>query len=284
MFLVEQAVSPAIGSQRQTMDQPFETVRRNHLPHLFLLVLVTALLLLPFSLQAQDERIATSPDGQLAIDIFATRPEGALFGRIGYQVWYHGKPLLATSWMGLDIRDQEPFLGENPGFMSSDAGSGPGFNSVVAHYMQNGSLGRRIDIEIRAYNDGVAFHYFMPRSNPIEDFYLREEMTEFNFARPEVLAHLKQQPDYDIPLTIEYPGVGPVTITDSGAEARSPKYPRTYLVRTDTGLRTTLPRSKTDPSVAYSGHTPLSWMWRAVVVGVDREHLAQSTILKDLNR
>ncbi|HWF11600.1 MAG TPA: glycoside hydrolase family 97 N-terminal domain-containing protein [Bryobacteraceae bacterium] len=242
------------------------------------------LFLAPLALQAQDERIATSPNGQLAIHIFATLPEGALWGRIGYQVWYRGKPLLTTSWMGLDIRDQEPFLGENPGFMFSDAVSGGEFNSVVAHYMQNGSLGRRIDIELRAYNDGVAFRYSMPRSNPLFDIYIREEMTEFNFAQPSVLAHLPSRPDYDLPFTVEQPGVGPVTITDAGPEARSAKYPRTYLVRTDTGMRTTLARSKTDPSVGYAGHTPLDWMWRAVIVGMAREHLAESATLKDLNR
>ena len=241
------------------------------------------LLLLPSSLPAQDERVATSPDGQLAIHIFATIPKDALWGRIGYQVWYRGKPLLTTSWIGLDIRDQEPFLGENPGFMSSDAASGPGFNSVTAHYMQNGTLGRRIDVELRAYNDGVAFRYSMPRSNPLFDFYLREEMTEFNFADPAALAHLKPQPDYDIPFTVEVPGAGPVTITDAG-ESKTSAYPPMYLLRTSTGLRTTLPRSKKDSTVAYSGHTPLTWMWRVVAVGVDPAHLAQSNVLKGLAR
>jgi hypothetical protein len=248
--------------------------------HLFL----TILLLLPLTARAQDERIATSPNGQLAIHIFATLPKDALWGRIGYQVWFHGKPLLTTSWMGLDIRDQEPFLGENPGFMSSDAVSRGQFNAVVAHYMQNGSLGRRIDIEIRAYNDGVAFRYSMPRSNPLFDIPIREEMTEFNFAQPDALAHLPAKPDFDLPFTVEAPGAGPVTIAEAEPEARSSKYPRTYLVRTETGMRTTLARSKTDPSVGYNGHTPLDWMWRAVIVGVDRDHLAQSATLKDLNR
>ncbi len=251
----------------------FKAGRRNRLPHILLLIFAAS------PLYAQDERVATSPDGQLAIHLFATIPKDALWGRIGYQVWYKGKPLLATSWMGIDIRDQEPFLGENPGFMSSDAASGHGFNSVTAHYMQNGTLGRRLDIEIRAYNDGVAFRYVIPRSNPLFDIYIREEMTEFNFADPTLLAHLKPQPDYDMPFT-----AGPVTVTDAGPEARSPKYPRTYLIRTATGMRTTLARFNGDPTLGYSGHTPLDWMWRAVIVGVDRDHLADSTVLKDLNR
>ena len=128
-----------------------------------------ALVLLPFALKAQDERRVVSPNGQLEFRLFVAQPEGALWGRVGYQVFVGGKPLIATSWMGLDIRDQEPFLGENPGFMSSETGSGDHYKSLVAHYMQNGSLGRRLDVEIRAYDDGVAFRYVIPQSTQLED-------------------------------------------------------------------------------------------------------------------
>lgn len=124
-----------------------------------------AALVLPLALQGQqDERRVVSPNGQLEFRIFVAQPDGALFSRIGYQVFFRGKPLIAASWMGLDIRDQEPFLGENPGFMSSDSASNPKdhLNSLVAHYMQNGSLGRRLDVEIRASDDGVAFRYLIP--------------------------------------------------------------------------------------------------------------------------
>ncbi len=159
-----------------------------------------ALLLLPFTLKAQDERRVVSPNGQFEFRLFVAQPQGALWGRIGYQVFAAGKLLIATSWMGLDIRDQEPFLGENPGFMSSETGSGDHYKSLVAHYMQNGSLGRRLDVEVRAYDDGVAFRYLIPRSTPLEDILIRDEATEFNFAQPAALSHLDKKPDFDLPL------------------------------------------------------------------------------------
>jgi len=245
---------------------------------------VIALLLMPFTLKAQDERRVVSPNGQFEFRLFVAQPEGALWGRIGYQVFTGGKPLIATSWMGLDIRDQEPFLGENPGFMSSEIGSGDHYKSLLAHYMQNGSLGRRLDVEVRAYDDGVAFRYLIPRSTPLEDILIRDEATEFNFAQPAALSHLDKKPDFDLPFIIEQPGIGWVAITDAGLESRSPKYPRTYLVRTESGMLTNLARSKTEPTVAYSGTTPLIWPWRVLIVGADQARLTQSATLRDLNR
>ena len=240
------------------------------------------LLLLPFILKAQDERRVLSPNGQLEFRIFVAQPEGALWGRIGYQLFFRGEPVIATSWMGLDIRDQEPFLGENPGFMSSDSRSDASghYNSLVAHYMQNGSLGRRLDVEIRAYDNGAAFRYVIPESNPLSQILVRDEVTEFNFAQPDTLNHLAAQPDYDLPFTVEEPGIGRVTITDAGPEARSERFTRTYLVRSAKGMMTNLARSKEDPTVAFAGTTPLTWPWRAVLLGPEREELETLT---DLN-
>jgi alpha-glucosidase len=248
--------------------------------------LLIALLLLPFTLKAQDERRVVSPNGQLEFRLFVAQPAGALWGRVGYQVFVGGMPLIATSWMGLDIRDQEPFLGENPGFMSSDTSSNSKghHNSLVAHYMQNGSLGRRLDVEIRAYDDGVAFRYVLPKSTPLEEILIRDEATEFNFAQPGVLSRLEAKPDFDLPFIVEQPGIGWVAITGAGPESKSAKYPRTYLVRSNAGMLTTLARSRSEPTVAYSGTTPLIWPWRVLIVGPDRARLMESEALRDLNR
>jgi alpha-glucosidase len=245
--------------------------------------LLLTLLLTPWALKAQDERRVISPNGQFEFRIFVGQPQGALWPRIGYQVFFHGKPLIATSWMGLDIRDQEPYLGENPGFISSETASNGGshYNSLVAHYMQNGSLGRRLDVEIRAYDDGVAFRYILPRSTPLEEILIRDEATEFNFAQTGGLSHLDAKPDFDLPFVLEEPGIGWVAITTAGPEIS--KYPRTYLIRSADGLLTNLARSTKEPSVAFTGTTPLVWPWRAVLAGPDRERLIKSDTLSNLN-
>jgi len=188
--------------------------------------------------------------------------------------------------MGLDILNQEPYLGENPGFVSSETASNEKgrFNSLVAHYMQNGSLGRRLDIEIRAYDDGVAFRYIMPKSTALEEILIRDEETQFNFAQASALSQLDAKDDFDLPFTIEIPGIGWIAITAAGPEAASSKFPRTYLVPLGDGLLTNLARSTKDPTVAFAGATPLTWPWRVVLAGADRERLLKSETLGDLNR
>jgi alpha-glucosidase len=247
---------------------------------LFLVALLSA----PCALPAEDERRIVSPNGEFEFRIFVGQPEGAIWGRIGYQVFFRGKPLIATSWMGLDIRDQEPYLGENPGLISSETNDGSLYTTLVAHYMQNGSLGRRLDIEIRAYDDAVAFRYILPRSTPLEEILIRDEATEFNFAASGALNQLDAKPDYDLPLVVQEPGIGWVVITTAAPGFSTGKYPRTYLVRFADGMLTNLARSTKEPSVAFVGATPLVWPWRVVMAGPDRERLLKSETLSDLNR
>jgi alpha-glucosidase len=245
-----------------------------------------ALLFAPRALKAQDERRVVSPNGQFEFRLFVGQPRDALWARVGYQVFFRGKPLIATSWMGLDIRDQEPYLGENPGFITSETASNDRshYASLVAHYMQNGSLGRRLDVEIRVYNDGVAFRYMLPRSTPLEEILIRDEATQFNFAQPGALSHLDSKPDFDLPFFLEQPGIGWIAIAAAGPELSSGKYPRTYLVRSGDGMLTNLARSAKEPTVAYVGSTPLIWPWRVVMAGPNKQQLLNSETLLDLNR
>jgi alpha-glucosidase len=186
--------------------------------------------------------------------------------------------------MGLDLLNQEPFLGENPGFMSSTGASNASghYNSLVAHYMQNGSLGRRLDVEVRAYDDGVAFRYLIPKSTPVEEILIRDEATEFNFAWSGTLGGLAGKPDFDLPFFIAQPGVGWVAITEAGKPPGA-NYPRTYLVRSRTnGMITNLSRHPSDPVVAFAGTTPLTWPWRVVMANSEREQLMKSPMVLDL--
>jgi alpha-glucosidase len=226
-------------------------------------------LLIPILHAQQDETRVISPNGDVEFRLFTGQPPGALWPRIGYVVSYKGKPLLTASWLGIDIRDQEPFLAENPGFMYADKKP----NSAIAHYMQNGSLGRRLDIEIRAFDNGIAFRYILPPSTPLMDFLIRDEKTEFNFADPSVLSHLPSKPDFDLPFIVTLPDGQFAEIAQAGPQLNDPKFPKTYLIRTDTGMMTNLSRNKVDPDTAMAAKTPLTWPWREIRVAKDRSKL-----------
>jgi alpha-glucosidase len=195
---------------------------------------LAAFVLLASVAAAQDERRVTSPNGQVEFRIFVATQDNSNLSRLAYEVYVRGKRLIATSYLGLDIVNQEPLLGENVGLTSFRAGK----NSFIAKYMQNGSLGRLIEVEVRAFDDGVAFRYVIPPSTPLMELLIAEEATEFRFAEE-----------------------GKAKIGESQVDG----YPSMHLVRTEPNtLMTRLDRR-------FEGKTPLTCPWRIIAIGPDAQ-------------
>ncbi|MGA3237626.1 MAG: glycoside hydrolase family 97 N-terminal domain-containing protein [Bryobacteraceae bacterium] len=226
---------------------------------------------------ALDDRAVASPDGRIAFRIFVAPQEPGGLSRLAYQVLVQGKLLVETSYLGLDIENQEPLLGENEGLLSSKTDSAAAdYRSLTAEYMQNGSIGRRINVEVRVYNDGVAFRYLLPRQTPLEELLIADEVTEFRF--PQKVDTPARVP---LPLILPQPGVGWVAIT----EVRSGAYPPASLAHLDANaLVTRLALRPGTPSLALEGTTPLTGPWRVLIFGPDKDRLMQSGILHSLNR
>jgi hypothetical protein len=189
-----------------------------------------AFVLLTWAAFAQDERRVKSPNGQLEFRLFITTQAKSNLSRIAYEVFYRGKPLVDTSFLGLEIEDQEPLLGENVGLTSSTSATSPKYNSLIAKYMQNGSLGRLINVEVRACNESVAFRYVIPQSTPLLEILIAEEDTEFRLANP-----------------------GLVTITESDLKT----YPPMQVDKITKLTRLARP---------YRGTTPLICPWRIISI------------------
>jgi hypothetical protein len=181
------------------------------------------------SASAQDERRIASPNGQLEFRLWTWQSDRGGLPRIAYQILRRGKLVVDTSFMGLLVHNQEPILGENAGLTGSRTGDGPGYRGLVAEYMQNGSLGRRINVEARVYDDRVEFRYLIPRSTMLDEILIEDEATEFNLLEP---AKVSETP---------LPGFPRMTVVDGAA----------HLERGESG-------------VAFSGRTPLLCPWRVI--------------------
>jgi alpha-glucosidase len=234
-------------------------------------------------LNAQDERVLKSPDGQVEFRVFVAQPNDGGLSQLAYQVWLRGAEVLTTSWMGLDIHNQEPLLGQNLGLIhSSTDSSGSGeekYNTLTVEYMQNGSLGRRLNVEIRAYDDGVAFRYVIPKSAPLSEILIQQEGTVFSFVRDAALAQAGPEARFDLPF-ITQPDAGRVAIAEAGDRG----FPRAYLAHVEGGsLIARLPPHPDDPNVAYVGTTPLTLPWYVVVFGLEKDQLSESPIFRDLD-
>jgi alpha-glucosidase len=240
------------------------------------LAFLLALALVPIAF-ALDERTVASPDGRIAFRVFVAPQEPGGLSRLAYQVLMQGQLVVETSYLGLDIENQEPLLGENDGLLSSKTDSVAGdYHSLTAEYMQNGSIGRRINVEIRVYNDGVAFRYVLPRQTPLEELLIADEVTEFRFPQK-----VETPARVSLPLILPRPGNGWIAIT----EVRSGAYPPASLAHLDTNaLVTRLSLRPVTPSLALEGTTPLTGPWRVLIFGPDQDLLMQSSILHSLNR
>ena len=230
---------------------------------------------------AQDQRHVTSPDGQIEFQLFLDKPDPASLFRLAYQVDFHGKPLIDTSFLGLRIQNQEPDLGDNVGLIAAKIASGKQYNTLVAEYMQNGSLGRRINLEVRAYNDGVAWRYIIPESTPLAPMLLENEFTEFAFARDsEAIARMTPGTMTALPFVAEQPGLGWIAVN----EVRSGSYPRMYVTREDGNiLISRLPARPDESNLAWEGPTPLTCPWRVLAIGATRQQVSESKLVHNLN-
>jgi alpha-glucosidase len=258
-----------------------------------------------------------SPNGQIEFRLMIAQPaETYALPRIAYQVYYRGKPLIDTSFLGYQIEDPVPLLGENVGLLDSKTASVDEtytvpagktnpirnhYNSVLAEYLQNGSLGRRISIEARAYDDGAAFRYIVPNTTPLPEIRIDNEETEFNFAKdgesyPLILRNF--QTNYGdefsrltisgihpesligLPFLLEQPGVGWVAIT----EAQRENYAGLYLSHLDGGrfIATLAPRADQAQMAVYS-KTPLVSSWRVLAIASDPGKLIESNLTMNLN-
>jgi alpha-glucosidase len=230
-------------------------------------------LLLPLVAVAQDERRLSSPNGQVEFRIFTAPEEENAIIRIAYQVFYRGTPLIQTSFMALDVWEQTPLLGEATGLISSHSETHGNYNSLAASYMQNGSLGRLLTVEARAYDEGVAFRYVIPSSTPLRELLIADEATEFALARP-------SDPPPTLPFISEQPGSRWIEIS----EVAIPNFPRMHLVRDDENiLLSRLARSRSDPNIVYEGTTPFTCPWRVIMIGSTRESLAHVRIRDTLS-
>jgi alpha-glucosidase len=280
--------------------------------------LVCAVVCVAGCARAQDDLLTVaSPNGQIEFDLFLTQqPDlSESLVRLAYQVFFKGKLLMDTSFMGLNVRDQ-PILGVNVGLTASKkstvdetytvpAGKAKRirdhYNALTAEYLQNGSLGRRITVEVRVYDDGVAFRYQIPWSNQMAEAQIEDEFTEFQFAKdaesyPLIVKNF--QTNYEdaysklplsaihpdsliaLPLLVEQPGVGWVAVTEANIE----NYPGMYLRHEDDrAMISTLTPRVDDNTYAVLEHAPSICPWRVLLIGSEPGRLIESNIVGSLN-
>jgi alpha-glucosidase len=274
----------------------------------------------------------SSPDGQLVMG-FSIQPSASLgengSGKLMYTLTFHGKPVIDNSALGLELDDKTP-LGVNVTITDSQEGSGvedyslahskvshvhDAYNSLLVKVTEAGVDARRgartMTIEVRAFNNGIAFRYLLPQQAAIPSLHLRAEDTEFRFSQDDtawVLALPGYRSSYEseyvrlnlsalsnqggipskfligMPALLHQPGVAWISLMEADLEGNSSMYV-TNPSGSWAGHYFTVKLSPRwdDPSYAVIGDLPHHSAWRVLGVADDPGRLVEANLETDLS-
>jgi alpha-glucosidase len=274
-----------------------------------------------FAAQEPDEALSvSSPDGRIELQLLVaerTVERGAPpRPQLAYRVSFRDRVIMETSFLGLELQGQRT-LGENVTLVSSEAGSTDErytvpvgksreardhHNWLVADYREEGFVPRRLRVEVRAFDDGVAFRYVLPETPTPTVVRITGEATRFKLGRDseswplilrsfrtsyedhyskQTLSGIHPEDVIAVPFLVEQPGVGWVAITEAHLE----DWAGLYLSHADerTTMQARLPPRADDPEVAVTGTTPMESPWRVLMIADEPGRLIESNIILGLN-
>jgi len=260
-----------------------------------------------------------SPNGNIRVKVSIRErlepyPNG---NRLYYSVSFKGKEIIVDSPLGLDFKNMPPLakdlkIVDQEMEAIKETWKNPfGKNRIVLNHCNEMRLwfeeknppGRKLGLVLRAYNDGVAFRYFLPSQPAIRKFKLTSERSEFHFAYNHTV-WAADYGDFVSPQEKEFERIRLSQITPSSiiglpllvrisescwvaiTEANLTDWAGMYLTSTGTkptSLVTTLSPRLDEPGVLVCAETPHYSPWRVIMTGEKPGDLIESNIILNLN-
>jgi alpha-glucosidase len=263
------------------------------------------LLFIAASLFAQKEVRLTSPDGNIVFTLQFNKslPE--------YSIAYKKNTLIKNSTLNLVFEDKttlkNPSINQPPVYTEVKenyeliVGKAKRVNN---HYRQVivsllGIKNYKVNLEVRTFNDGIAFRYVLPKQSKTS-YTLLEEQTEFKFTADPVvkalllpnytssheglytttpLSKLKEDTLMDMPALFQFPNQTYVAIT----EAALLDYAGMYLIKHNgivSGVLSPLPNQT---AIKVKATLPHKSPWRVLLINKRIGALIESNIITSLN-
>ncbi len=273
------------------------------------LLCLSLCILAPFaSAQAAGETPSvTSPDGALTMRLVTG-------DRLQYTVEFRNKSVLQPSLLGLKLEGQAPL---GPGMQTTSTKSDRGDETYTIpagktrtvrdhHNAQRVELqdskGRAMTVEMRAYDDGIAFRMIVPDQAGLKRVALERELTEFNFSTDAITYPLildgfqsSYEDEYQVrnvnglhkewliglPFLANVPGVAWVGITEADIENYAGMYLQKAVERY--AVRAQLSPRIDNSAVAVETDGPLVTPWRVLMIGDEPGRLVESNLVLNLN-
>lgn len=247
--------------------------------------ILTAAALLSASASLGATEVLTSPDGRLQLSFDLTTD-----GTPTYKMDYNNKPVIATSRLGLELKNQKSLLDgfkmERVSRSSFDETWQPVWgeqSSIRNHYNEmavclsqpddNGHL-REMIVRFRLYDDGVGFRYEWPAQDNFTYFTIKEERTEFAMTGDHIAYWIPG--DYD---TQEYDyTISRLSEVREKMPAVKFSYNVSSTVFSDTGVQTSL-QLKTDDGIYLNIHEAACVDYSTMHLNLDEKRMVLTSWL-----
>lgn len=247
--------------------------------------ILTAAALLSASASLGATEVLTSPDGRLQLSFDLTAD-----GTPTYKMDYNNKPVIATSRLGLELKNQKSLLDgfkmERVSRSSFDETWQPvwGEQSSIRNYYNemavclsqpddNGHL-REMIVRFRLYDDGVGFRYEWPAQDNFTYFTIKEERTEFAMTGDHTAYWIPG--DYD---TQEYDyTISRLSEVREKMPAVKFSYNVSSTVFSDTGVQTSL-QLKTDDGIYLNIHEAACMDYSTMHLNLDEKRMVLTSWL-----
>lgn len=247
--------------------------------------ILTAAALLSASASLGATEVLTSPDGRLQLSFDLTAD-----GTPTYKMDYNNKPVIATSRLGLELKNQKSLLDgfkmERVSRSSFDETWQPVwgeqssirnlYNEMAVCLSQpddNGHL-REMIVRFRLYDDGVGFRYEWPAQDNFTYFTIKEERTEFAMTGDHTAYWIPG--DYD---TQEYDyTISRLSEVREKMPAVKFSYNVSSTVFSDTGVQTSL-QLKTDDGIYLNIHEAACVDYSTMHLNLDEKRMVLTSWL-----
>lgn len=247
--------------------------------------ILTAAALLSASASLGATEVLTSPNGRLQLSFDLTAD-----GTPTYKMDYNNKPVIATSRLGLELKNQKSLLDgfkmERVSRSSFDETWQPVWgeqSSIRNHYNEmavclsqpddNGHL-REMIVRFRLYDDGVGFRYEWPAQDNFTYFTIKEERTEFAMTGDHTAYWIPG--DYD---TQEYDyTISRLSEVREKMPAVKFSYNVSSTVFSDTGVQTSL-QLKTDDGIYLNIHEAACVDYSTMHLNLDEKRMVLTSWL-----
>jgi alpha-glucosidase len=267
---------------------------------------------------AADSRLRiSSPGGQIVFilsDAVKTHTMDPQSNDLRYSVDFHGKWLTDESVLGLKLEGQ-PTLGPGMNQLHAETGQHDETYTIPVgkttnvrdHYNSArvdlaDSSGRKLSVEIRVFDDGVAFRYIVPDQPGIHKVRIERELTQFRYPKDATIYPLildgfqtPYEDEYQVrqvsgihhdwliglPLLANVPGVGWVAVTEADIDNYAGMYlrkdPQPFALHAELAPRVD------QPGIAVDTDAPFATPWRVLLIGDQPGRLIESNIILNLN-